>query len=393
MLPFSKNKNRNTKVEESQQRIDDPLEEDDSIYDEDIDEDEDEDYINYIESYNNFMNHETIKYIEENNKTTNNDSLTYKYDAIQSLEQTINSDITSMDTEFTVHICGYQVNTHGYKPFLQYFMHKSNNIKDPLLKNSESKSVLDSNLELMTFPHFQYKPGGTDIMLKCMMLLDIIFFSYKQTSLEYIYKGFQIDNSQNIYLFFDCSSYNIDSHKLSRMNDVWLILIDEIINHKYVCNFRIDEKVTQFFDNHPNLLLLQDVNGENIEPPTVAYIGCHNKMVEFCSVFGSPKNKYGYYTFTDYKKAIEQGGYKDQVKINGGIIRFAIFLGSMNILQDTDNMFIPEENDSVYQSIEDNPYWNIKTYEQQYVLSHHYIDVSTLGNVWSRETAIDYYIS
>jgi hypothetical protein len=110
--------------------------------------------------------------------------------------------------------------------------------------------------------------------------------------------------------------------------------------------------------------------------------GGHDKWVDFYSVFGSPKLlENGYFTFTTYKNAVKNITYKDEEKVTTrvGIVRFAIFLGSMKLVGEDDEILIKEEYDSVYQHKSGNSYWYTKTYEQQSVLSHHFINKATVG--------------
>ena len=130
--------------------------------------------------------------------------------------------------------------------------------------------------------------------------------------------------------------------------------MDEIVNHKSVCNFSIDTNTSGFFERNKEFIYLHDKDGDPYEPPTVAYTGCRASMLEFMSVFGTPPSDDinllmgPYYYFTDYNKAIEQGSWpnkqaKDNMPENikldtfdrydkGGVIRFALFLGNMKVI-------------------------------------------------------------
>ena len=110
-----------------------------------------------------------------------------------------------------------------------------------------------------------------------------------------------------------------------------------------------------------------------IEAPTVAYINEENKMLEFTSCFGVSRSiqselKLPHYYFTNYENAIntvKKGGQE------GGIIRFAIFLGSMlTNISDVETF----KYDSVYISNPYGPYWGLKEYEQQVVLTIHHVN-------------------
>jgi len=284
-------------------------------------------------------------------------SMDYEYRAMYSLDEEINSSM--LDSKFTVHICAYQVNVQGLLPFLQFFMHK-----------------LDT--DTIQFPQFEYKDDGTDFMTKCIVALDLVFFAFKKMEQPYIFQGFKIKpgDRSNLYLFFDCSVCAIESHKLDRINDVWLCIPDELINHKSVCNFPVANSVLELLEAFPEFLLLHDSLGEPIESPTIAYIGGQDKQVEFYSVFGSPKLlENGYTKFTSYKNAICE---KKEVSGRIGIVRFAIFLGSCRYKpEDGEPVVIGDAYDSLYQNIGGESYWFIKRYEQQTVLTHHYINRST----------------
>jgi hypothetical protein len=316
----------------------------------------------------------------ENPSTTSTTSSYYYYDIESDL---LKSDIENyMDTygyeTGTINLCIYQINVSGKTPFIQYILQKN---------NSQHKKHPDT----IKFPTFNYIKG-MDIMSYCQSILDMTFICYsenmkaenKGTYVEEnvdersesklsdytperqrrsMYKGFT-NNNNEFQLFFDCSLYNIDVHKLYRENDLYLTLMDEIVNHRSICNFKIDEEVVDFFMNHPNFVYLVDADEYYIETPLVAYVGCNYNQLEFSSIFGistsKPESLMGpYYYFTDYQNAIKAGGWvnkeiqnrhngstqntskKTSQKmvdydehgrfIKGGLIRFAIFPGNTKV--------------------------------------------------------------
>jgi hypothetical protein len=254
----------------------------------------------------------------------------------------------------TINLCIYQINVSGKVPFIQYILQKY---------NSQHKKQPD----VIKFPTFNYVKG-MDIMSYCQSILDMTFICYSENMKEenkgeYVYKGFTNNNNQ-FQLFFDCSLYNIDVHKLYRENDLYLTLMDEMVNHQSICNFKIDQEVVDFFMNHPNFVYLVDADEYYIETPIVAYAGCNYNQLEFSSIFGistsKPESLMGpYYYFTDYQNAIKAGGWankeiQNKLKkssqntsqkstqkmvdydehgrfIKGGLIRFAIFPGNTKV--------------------------------------------------------------
>ena len=307
--------------------------------------------LTFIEDENNSKNTQM-----ENPSTTSTASNYYYYDIESDL---LKSDIEKyMDTygyeTGTINICIYQINVSGKTPFIQYILQKN---------NSQHKKQPD----VIKFPTFNYVKG-MDIMSYCQSILDMTFICYSENMKEenkgeYVYKGFTNNNNQ-FQLFFDCSLYNIDVHKLYRENDLYLTLMDEIVNHQSICNFKIDQEVVDFFMNHPNFVYLVDADEYYIETPIVAYAGCNYNQLEFSSIFGistsKPESLMGpYYYFTDYQNAIKAGGWankeiQNKLKkssqntsqkstqkmvdydehgrfIKGGLIRFAIFPGNTKV--------------------------------------------------------------
>jgi len=290
----------------------------------------------------------------------------------------------------TIHLCAYHVNVTGQHPFLQFILQKYN-------------SIHEESPDLVKFPEFDYTKG-VDIMALCDCLLNILFTAYSKTKANqsqinsYVCNGF-IQNGADFYLFFDCSSYQIESHKLSRNNDMWLTLIDEIVNYKSVCNFKIDKTVTNFFMNNTDFIYLTDINDDNIEIPAVAYTGCHHRMLNFKLIFGQSATNDNdiidtgaYYYFTDYYEAVKLGSWSlgkkveivnDNVQITdefgkydkGGIVRFAIFTGHMYYNNTSDrNATKAWTMNYDYDSMYYQNFWALKMFEQHTALTSHNID-------------------
>ena len=304
-----------------------------------------------------------------------------------------------------INICAYHINTQGKYPFIQYILQKNNDLHE-------------TKPNMFTFPSFNFGLNTNNIMSQCDCILKIMFAAYCKNINElgqpsYTYKGFtQQDN--NFYLFFDCTHFQIVSHKLSVINDLWLVLIDEIINHKSVCNFKIDEIITQFFLTNKEFLYLTDIDNNYIECPIVAYTGCHDRLVNFKLVFGQSPDTDGiigpYYYFTDYNYALELATWSKNKKIEivhgkqltdengqynrGGIIRFALFTentvlhSNMQIdTESTNNSTNSSTNSSTNEWLDTVncvyinhkistsviPFWVLKEYEQQIPLTSHII--------------------
>jgi hypothetical protein len=268
-----------------------------------------------------------------------------------------------------VHLCAYQINKSGKEPFLQFYL---------------LKYLPTHELDFPKISRYCTTDKPTDIMEFVEEIIVQIFNSYSKTENMYQYKGV-VQNENNYYYFYDCSDYLINDHLLSKCNDIWLVLMDEIMNQQSTCNFTISDSVQNFFSLFPEFVYLK--NEENIiyETPIVVYTGCTKKKVEFISTFGVSPNlpEDPYYHFTNYSESIHLAINKsiNEPTNFGCIIRFAIFPGNMVIIKERKSIVSMDENTDSYFYLENGtPYWVLKEYIQQSSLSYHYIDKSKEDN-------------
>ena len=286
-----------------------------------------------------------------------------------------------------VHIVPYQINRSGLYPFLQYFLLKySTNLEEPEdslyfeneTKEEEDKIQQNKKEDYVSFIKFN-QLNFMPILETCVAALEILFLSFGEIDPKYEYKGHILYEGE-YYMFFDCSEYQILTHNLNKQNDIWLTLVDEIINYKIVCQFKIDDKVSKFFLNHQEFIKLEQPESNPIiyyESPIVAYAGCTSKKIEFISTFGQlPHANDGLYHFTQFNDV-----YRDSSSKRSGIIRFAIFHGNMHVPFENKN-FLDIENDeekeednttdwTIYDSVYLDKTWAIKNYNQQTILTSH----------------------
>ena len=317
---------------------------------------------------------------EKQEKNNNTSAKKFVYAGLNLLSMNDVDECANGFKEVTINCCTYQINTKCKQPFLQFILRKH----DITHKTSP---------DLLTFPSFKRRYGES-VLDMCELIQQVECASYSINPNNYDYKGFVNDGS-TFYIFYELDQNSIGIHDLCRKNDLWLVLMDEIINHKSCCNFPIDETVSHFFSYYINLACLKDECNNYIETPIVGYTGVKNREINVTSVFGVTKNlephlNAEYFYFTDYKNAVRMGGWtEDKIKM-GGIIRFALFLGNMNAT--INDCGLDEENcDSIYiGGAPQSPLWALKNYVQQLPLTCHCIDKSDLGETWDKEK--DYYI-
>lgn len=321
-----------------------------------------------------------------------------------------------------INICAYHVNKYNKsRPFLQFFLFKNN------MYNGD-------NFKMVQFKY----ASSLEVISKSLMIMEVLSKSYYCKS-DYVYKGFEYDG-KSVYLYFDCSSFKLSTLGLSRNNDLWLVLMDEIQNHGSVCGFKVDDSVRNYFVSNSDMLCVLNEKGKVYESPIVAYSGCHRRVFDFQSFFGAgcagETGMLGNYQyFSDYANAVRKAGWNDTSI--GGIVRYAIFPGNMlvkmnneddpvdgsietyDLMKEMDtnskeykrNMLQMRLNDrggawtinydSVYigkvelddgSYFDDYPLWAVKEYEQQIVLSSHLLDKKTIIDEWSRDKIDEYKI-
>jgi hypothetical protein len=248
-------------------------------------------------------------------KNVTYDGLSYLIPTVETLLYNIDKNIS-----YEIHICAYHINTSSKIPFIQYFLYK------PFHPSSEYVSQF-------CFPHFKYK-DEKDIFIKSLNTIDILCRSYyKETQFDF--KGYII-NETDIFMFYDCSHIEIDTLKMNKTNDLWLVTIDEIINYQKVCETPINQLTVNLFYKYEKLSYISNVLGEPYDLPIIAYTFCPIKKLDFISTFGpSTQNSIfgNHLYFTDYLSAITN--YDNDNFI--GLIRCVLFLGKMKMVLNLDN--------------------------------------------------------
>lgn len=174
-------------------------------------------------------------------------------------------------------------------------------------------------------------------------------------------------------------------------------IIDEIANHKKVCQTPICQHVVDLFMENPCLLYLCDLHQTPYEIPVAVFVGKSTILqLKFTHMFGeSAQNRsamFGpYFYFTSLDHALESSP--------AGVVRFALFAGNTKIVENmpydpcdesatnpwtsriTDyNGKWATEYDSIYVNtleLDDHTYTDftpilaVKKYEQQIPLSYH----------------------
>jgi len=248
----------------------------------------------------------------------------YSYNILNYLDRDLHDD--SINNNMVVYICAYNVNTKAMNPFLQFLL------------------IKDIFTGCLTLPSIIIK-NKNNIENEIYLFLNIILLQEEILKNKYNINGYKIFK-QDVYVFIEINETDsqIDN------NETFLALVDEIMNTKHICNMKISSKVYNFFSENPEFLFLKDENNKKFEIPVVTYQTVEENKIKFTFMFGiskleSPAMMGSYFYFTDYKNAIDKFSGKN---IKYGIIRCALFLGSMKIPMnfiedDVDNSDIKKE--------------------------------------------------
>ena len=355
----------------------------------------------------------------------------YNYVGLEELVDNIDDILVN---DVLIKICGYEIKNNGTIPYLKYLLYKdefSDTLFFPTLPLTYTNINSDSVIKMSK--------------LNLFSLLQLN--NYADFESKICFKGFLRETDKIIHIFFDLTECKLQINDIYRENKMWFTLLDEIINQRNVCNIFIEGSVSNFFIINNDFIYLKNKNGDNYELPIVGYIGMNGNnysKVSFIYTFGNPsKDKTAmlgpYSYFTDFKNSIRQGGWSETGKPvkpddssvlitdneygrykKGGIVRFAMFLGKMKMVEnlpndesdgsltkkerledpdldkhmemltmrisDHDGKWV-ENYDSVFVGkieldngayLKNTPIYVLKEYEQQIPLSFHFIDKSYL---------------
>lgn len=351
----------------------------------------------------------------------------YNYGVKHILTKDIDA-IKTPDQYVTIILCVYLINSNGKTPFLQYLL--VNNGYDTLTLPKLPVYALFNKDSIIPY---------SGVYLSGILQTD----KFEEFSNNMAFDGFY-EYNDDLYLFFDITNCKINIDETYLSGHVRFGLIDEIVNHKNICNIQIDYNTSMFFIKNESITYLYDEQNNPYEIPVVGFVGKPTeKKVNFVMMFGeSAKDKSAivgpYFYFTSFHHAIRQGGWSQDYKSEtlydtiitdengkykkGGLVRFALFVGKTKYVENAPNESNDESEikkqrlednnldrkreiltlrisdhdgiwsktyDSVYLGklelddgsfLDDAPMLVLRDYEQQIPLSCHFIDKSTLGD-------------
>lgn len=250
----------------------------------------------------------------------------YKYGIKYALPKSTSS-IDNIEQYNNIYLCVYYVNEESKFPFLQYLL-------------------FDPGYTILSFPKlekhsFLNNENVVDYSkLYLLSILQIEKLHLDNPDMEF--DGFY-EYNENLYLFIDitiCKKY-ID--RIDYLDYIQFALIDEIVNHKKVCNKQINEQVTNFIIDNDSTWYLYNKDNKPYELPIIGYVGksSESKLL-FTYTFGvCAKDKKAilgpYFYFTNYENSLNQAKNVAIINEKKGVIRFALFIGEQKYIENSPN--------------------------------------------------------
>lgn len=252
-------------------------------------------------------------------------------------------------------VCMYKINADDLYPFTMFLLYKNS---DNVLDFAEIDYVgpnASASASAGTDPNAD---TGTTIVNHVLAQFKQIFEDW-QVTIEY--KGFweEKDNLILVLKYNEITDKDNDSPPLRKYaSKWWWVLATEIINYKYVLNFKVADIATTFLINNYKLCLLYDAKVQSYDMPDVGYFGDYYKVIVAAITLGiNRRSIYAscgpYYYFSNYKGAMRNAIFSfrfgkpkltehSKTYLNsvderghnkkGGIVKFALFLQKTKML-------------------------------------------------------------
>jgi hypothetical protein len=249
----------------------------------------------------------------------------YNYKVKHLLSKDIET-IRTPDQYINIILCVYLINSNGKLPFLQY-----------LLVNNGSETLTLPKLPVYASLNKESLVPYSEVYLSGILQST----QFEQFSNDISFDGFY-EYNDDVYLFFDITKCQINIDETYLSNQAIFGLIDEIVNHKNICNNQIDFNTSFFFIHNILTNYLYDEKNNSYEIPVVGFVGKQTETkLKFAEMFGeSAKDKTAilgpYFYFTNYQNSMKQTCDK------GGIVRFALFMGHTKHVENAPNDPIDE---------------------------------------------------
>jgi hypothetical protein len=209
------------------------------------------------------------------------------------------NDSSTSSSIYTIHLCGFTIQSDGDEPFLKYMFELyeetyhlpyfdftcPSNIADTssfiswIWNGPDAKNQTENDDESSNNTRHVYFLN--ECLKRIINFVDVNDHSDPNV-LKNMYKGFLQDKTDpnQIYAFFD---FGDNSLLLSKYRRTWAI-IDEIVNVKKIYGFGIQSKTVSLFRNNVGLSMILKNNNVKTQIPYVMYL-CKMENGEYVNVY------------------------------------------------------------------------------------------------------------
>jgi len=177
--------------------------------------------------------------------------------------------------------------------------------------------------------------------------------SIPEMDLHSLYRGFLEDeqNANQLYVFFDCTGLNIETHSDKFQNGEYIMAIVDELNVGRINNVEISSAVLQIFNNNPFTKIINTISGEPVPSPIISYLCTKNEDETYANEYYSAEN--GYDNISLIVPVVTHTKFDDiymfsKIPLTGeynNIKRFALFYDETE--DDVENMDTESDEESV----------------------------------------------
>ena len=211
---------------------------------------------------------------------------------------------------YTIHLCLFSINTDLHTPFLQFMFSKTDSIyqlpsaeldmatiqKSTSAESIQPKPDTEGSVDGDDEDEDEYdESSGVDaeFLSQCSDLLQKTV-SIPDIELHSRYRGFLEDdqNANQLYVFFDCTGLNIETHSDKFQTGEYIMAIVDELNVGRINNVEISSDVLQIFNNNPFTKVINTTGGEPVPSPIISYLCTKNEDETYANEYYTAENGY-----------------------------------------------------------------------------------------------------
>jgi hypothetical protein len=209
---------------------------------------------------------------------------------------------------YTIHLCLFSINTDLHTPFLQFMFSKTDSVYQfpnaqldmAIIQKSTSSETIqpkpdtEGSVESDDDDEYDESSGiDAEFLSQCSDLLKKTV-SIPDTNIHSLYRGFLEDdqNANQLYVFFDCTGLNIETHNDKFQTGEYIMAIVDELNAGRINNVEISSAVLQIFNNNPFTKIINNTGGQPVPIPLVSYLCTKNEDETYTNEYYTAENGY-----------------------------------------------------------------------------------------------------